>query len=200
MSQTATDDLMAAILSVEQAAPSSRPPARHAAGRPAARRRRAPAGASVGEVVAVDDSGFVLVSVGGRAVATPPVRARSTVPVSAADVGRPAVLVFENADPASPIILGLLVRPGAAPAAAATAPGGGGGKRAAAKSRARDAAVSVDADGQRLVLTAEQEVTLRCGKASITLTRAGKVLLRGAYVLNQSTGVNRIQGGSVEIN
>ena len=41
---------------------------------------------------------------------------------------------------------------------------------------------------------------LRCGKASITLTRAGKVLIRGAYLLSRSSGVNRIKGGSVQIN
>ena len=44
------------------------------------------------------------------------------------------------------------------------------------------------------------QIVLRCGEASITLTRAGKVLIRGAYVLSRSSGTNRIQGGSVEIN
>ena len=32
------------------------------------------------------------------------------------------------------------------------------------------------------------------------LTRAGKVLIQGAYLLSRSTGVNRIKGGSVQIN
>jgi hypothetical protein len=41
---------------------------------------------------------------------------------------------------------------------------------------------------------------LHCGKASITLTRAGKVIIRGEYVLARSSGVNRIVGGSVQIN
>lgn len=47
---------------------------------------------------------------------------------------------------------------------------------------------------------AEEEIELRCGGASIVLTRAGKVLLRGAYLLSRSSGVNRIKGGSVQIN
>jgi hypothetical protein len=55
-------------------------------------------------------------------------------------------------------------------------------------------------DGKRFVFTAEDEIVLRCGRASITLTRAGKVLIRGAYLLNRSSGVNRIKGGSVQIN
>jgi len=55
-------------------------------------------------------------------------------------------------------------------------------------------------DGRNIVLTGKEQVTLRCGKSSITLTKAGKVLLRGAYVLSRSSGVNRIKGGSVQIN
>ena len=50
------------------------------------------------------------------------------------------------------------------------------------------------------MLTAEHEIVLRCGKASLTLTRAGKVLIRGTYLLSRSSGVNRIKGGSVQIN
>jgi hypothetical protein len=41
---------------------------------------------------------------------------------------------------------------------------------------------------------------LRCGKASITLTSAGKVLIRGTYVLSRSSGVNKIKGGSIQLN
>jgi hypothetical protein len=53
---------------------------------------------------------------------------------------------------------------------------------------------------ERLELVAEQEIVLRCGEASITLTKAGKIVLRGAYVLSRSSGVNKIKGGSVQIN
>ena len=35
---------------------------------------------------------------------------------------------------------------------------------------------------------------------NIMLTRAGKVLIRGAYLLSRSSGANRIKGGSVQIN
>lgn len=41
---------------------------------------------------------------------------------------------------------------------------------------------------------------LRCGKASITLTRSGKIILRGTYISSRSSGVIRIKGGSVQIN
>lgn len=55
-------------------------------------------------------------------------------------------------------------------------------------------------DGERLTLRADREIELSCGEASIVLTRAGKVILRGQYVLSHSAGVNKIKGGSVQIN
>ena len=53
---------------------------------------------------------------------------------------------------------------------------------------------------RRLTLAAEKEIVLTCGKSSITLTRAGKVLIRGAYISSRSSGAHRIKGGSVQIN
>ncbi len=84
--------------------------------------------------------------------------------------------MFESGDPREPIIIGLIHHPVPAPT------------------------VEVHRDAERLVFTAEQEIELRCGQASITLTKAGKVLIRGEYLLSRSSGVNRITGGSVQIN
>ena len=50
------------------------------------------------------------------------------------------------------------------------------------------------------LLRTEEEIVFECGKASITLTKSGKILIRGAYLLSRSSGVNRIKGGSVQIN
>jgi hypothetical protein len=61
-------------------------------------------------------------------------------------------------------------------------------------------AVQTTLDGESLTLTADREIVLCCGKASITLTRAGKIIIRGAYLLNRSSGVNKIKGASVQIN
>ncbi len=55
-------------------------------------------------------------------------------------------------------------------------------------------------DGKRVLIEGEEEIVLKCGESSITLTKAGKILIRGKYLLNRSSGVNRIMGGSVQVN
>lgn len=61
-------------------------------------------------------------------------------------------------------------------------------------------APEVEADGERLVIEAGREMTLRCGKASITMTADGRVTIRGTQVLSRSDGPNRVQGASVQLN
>ena len=51
-----------------------------------------------------------------------------------------------------------------------------------------------------LVFSARRQITIRCGESSITLTAAGKIILRGKYIVSRSSGVQRIKGGSVQIN
>jgi hypothetical protein len=142
----------------------------------------------VGTLAGLNDAGQPLVhhplDRSGR-----PTRARSTVALSLEQVDCDVVLGFEGGDISRPIVLGVLRaaehRPREAPAP-----------------RATTSRVPLEAtiDGDQLVFTAEQEIVLRCGEASLTLTRAGKVLIRGTYLLSRSSGVNRIKGGSVQIN
>ena len=54
------------------------------------------------------------------------------------------------------------------------------------------------APARREIVAAEQLV-LRSGEASLTLTAAGKALLRGGYVSSWSNGVNRIVGRTVRL-
>jgi hypothetical protein len=55
-------------------------------------------------------------------------------------------------------------------------------------------------DGRRVEIEAADEIVLRCGQASIVLRRNGRVVIRGTYIETRSRGVNRVKGGSVEIN
>jgi hypothetical protein len=143
----------------------------------------------VGTLVGISDVGEPLVEHALRLDSKRPTPARSTVPWDHGQIGRPVVLAFERGDPRSPIILGILVQPSDSRPGPEDSRSGG-----------TQTTVAVERDGEQLVLTAEREIVLRCGEASITLTRAGKILLRGTYLLSRSSGVNRIKGGSVQIN
>lgn len=124
-----------------------------------------------------------------------PTAARSMAAIGEADLGGEVAVLFESGDPKRPVVMGRMHVP--SPTASTAAP-----EPPEAASTTTDTAPSpdVEADGERLVFEADKEIVLRCGKSSITLTRAGKILIRGAYVLTRSSGVNRIQGGSVQIN
>jgi len=107
--------------------------------------------------------------------------ALTTVAVRPEDLGKEVILLFEDGDATRPLLVGVVQ----SPASSAPVP--------------KDT-VDVSLDGRRLTLTAEQEITIRCGESSITLTRAGKILIKGAYLLSKATGPNRIKGGSVQLN
>ncbi len=109
-----------------------------------------------------------------------PLKAITGVPLAAVDVGRQVTLAFADGDPEKPVILNLLLDP--------------------AKDAAQASPIDIQIDGERLQLTAKKEIVLRCGEASITLTAAGKVLLKGTYVLSRSSGYNKIKGAAVDIN
>lgn len=138
-------------------------------------------GVRTGELLALTDGGCTaLVRLAGDAGAA--VHARTAVDLHGGHIGHGVVLVFEQGEPTQPIVMGVLRGTPGWPMADPPAQ------------------VEVYADGQRLVVSAKEQLVLRCGKASITLTRAGKVLIQGAYVSSRSTGVNRVKGGSVQLN
>ena len=64
----------------------------------------------------------------------------------------------------------------------------------------RPHSLRIEADDERFVVSAEREIVLRCGDASITLTRAGKVIIKGNYIMSRSTGYNKIKGAAIDIN
>lgn len=144
------------------------------------------AGVVAGTLKGFGKAGDALVDFGAGAPRVD-VPARSTVALRPNDIGRQVALLFEEGDRRRPIVVGVIhPSPAEEPAPAEGAP----------EVQPRE----VEIDGARLAFTAQQEIVLRCGKATITLTRAGKILIRGAYLLTRSSGMNRIKGGSVQIN
>lgn len=126
----------------------------------------------------------------------------STVALNHQQIGRQVALLFAEANPEKPVIMGLIhsaldemienfeisVEDDSKPEKVLD--------HADTESKIDD----VYLDGKRVVLEGKDEIVLKCGDASITLTKAGKILIRGKYLLSRSTGVNRILGGSVQVN
>ncbi|OWQ84458.1 hypothetical protein CDN99_24525 [Roseateles aquatilis] len=148
----------------------------------------------VGELLALLDGGvtaFVglpggepIPPVAPAAPAVRTARARTVVDLHAGHVGHSVLLVFEDGDRERPVVIGV-VRGADTPAAAEVA----GVTHA-----------EVDADGEHLVVTARHALTLRCGKARLTLRADGRIELRGEEILAQAVGAHRVQGGSVHLN
>lgn len=143
--------------------------------------------------------------------------AQSTVPLGQSDiVGRQVVVSFINGDITKPIVTGLVhstlnallenfeitslagLTDDAATSSTVDKPTQQSTQQT--KNEASNTDATVNIDGKPLVLAAKEELQLRCGDASITLTKDGKILIRGKYLLNRASGINRIVGGSVQVN
>ncbi|MCG8593615.1 MAG: DUF6484 domain-containing protein [Kiloniellales bacterium] len=140
----------------------------------------------IGRLVALAPEGTPQVDFPGNPEDAP-LAALSAAAIGPDAVGQEVALLFADGDPRRPFVVGLLREP--APAEAEAEVVTGPGKPTVAR-----------VDGEQVVIAADKEIVLKCGRASITLTRAGKVLIRGAYLLSRSSGVNRVKGGSVQIN
>jgi hypothetical protein len=111
-----------------------------------------------------------------------PLAARSAVALPPAGSRAEVLLVFEQGDPARPVVCGVLRT---STAVEASLPG-----------RPESAQI----DGARVVLDGKDEILLRCGEASITLQRNGRVVIRGVTVETRAEGTNKVRGGSVQLN
>jgi len=159
----------------------------------------------IGSLTGLDHQGRALVDFAGnpkdRAIT-----AISTSPISLQHSGRQVALLFDNNDLEKPIIVGLIHNPlqdildnfelGNVDNSTDNELNSQDNNSDKPLSTVDDMLL----DGERLVFEAKKEIVLKCGESSITLTKAGKILIKGKYLLNRSSGVNRIVGGSVQIN
>jgi hypothetical protein len=139
-----------------------------------------------------DGQGGVLVDFPGNPAG--PLSARSLVPIGPRELEEAVIrrqgafLSFEEDDLSRPVLVGLSQPVSASPLVEALL---GDGKAGNQEARV---------DGKRVVLEGQEEVVLKCGEATITLRRNGKVLIRGVQVETHAAGTNRIKGASVKVN
>lgn len=160
----------------------------------------------IGTITGLDHQGKAIVDFSGN-VTNKAISAISTVSISLQNTGRQVALLFENNDLKKPIVVGLIHNPlqdildnfEIANADNENV------ENSESEIKADDNSMTTKVDdmlidGERVVFEARKEIVLKCGESSITLTKAGKILIKGKYLLNRSSGVNRIMGGSVQIN
>lgn len=148
-------------------------------------------GFRIGRIVSVIDNRF-MVDYPGNPLG--PIAARATK--SAKDqlsgtanlAGKEVLLAFENSNSGMPIILDTMYSLLDEVAEATMV------------EPEMSSGTDVIVDGKRITFEASDEIELKCGKASIVLTSAGKVIIKGACLISHSTGENRIRGASVAIN
>ena len=164
----------------------------------------------IGELAGIDNVGRPQVRFAEMAE-TDSLVAMTTQEITRKHIGRQVALLFANGETSQPVIVGLIHNPlsdilenfsvAEAQATEQTPfPEISLEESAALPAINRDGEDQVIVDGKRVTIQGAEEITLKCGKASITLTKAGKILIRGTYLSNRSSGVNRILGGSVQIN
>ncbi len=149
-------------------------------------------GVRIGKIVHVDAQGLVYVDFNGNTAGPLAAKLTGTMQDRLLNQGWTAfsqvLMLFEEDDPGRPVILDFIA----------------GAVRTAMREEAfalqTDKNRDVTIDGKIVTFDAEEQIVLKCGKASITLTKAGKVIIRGAYLLSRSSGVNKIKGGSVQFN
>ncbi|TIU15504.1 MAG: hypothetical protein E5W49_23730, partial [Mesorhizobium sp.] len=103
--------------------------------------------------------------------------ARSLTGLTSDMVGSEVALLFQDGDPAKPLIVGRIVEP-----------------------ERKTITPQVVRDGERVRIIGEERIELRCGKATILMEKDGRITIRGTYVTSQASATNRLRGGSVDLN
>lgn len=132
-------------------------------------------GVVIGQFLGFDDDGPLVVFPGNPQQTALP--ARSLADLTSDMIGSEVALLFQEGDPARPLVVGRIVEP-----------------------TRKTATPRVVRDGGCVRITGEERIELRCGKATIIMEKDGRITIRGTYVTSQASAANRIRGGSIDLN
>ncbi|NVB43307.1 hypothetical protein G6O69_36115 [Pseudenhygromyxa sp. WMMC2535] len=105
--------------------------------------------------------------------------AESSIELGEADLGETVIVSFIAGQLDDPLILGRTRR------------------EPVAKAEHADSPRCLEFDGHRVLLSAGESLTLRCGRASITLGADGRVAIEGRRISSKASGSHRIRGGTI---
>ena len=136
-------------------------------------------GVTIGTIARIDQQGRTLVQFDGSDGFGVPAKVAwlQDPPNGALSSGCSVILGFENGDDTLPVVLGLL------------------------ENLPKECVESNSEKKPDVIhLRSEKELILECGDAKIKLRADGRITILGGYVVSRSSGVNKIKGGSVQIN
>lgn len=143
-------------------------------------------GVHIGKLLSVEKNGLLLVDYQDNPFG--PLSAQSIICVSTNDEEREILLTFEKNNPQFPIITGFIQ------------------KQPVVENYSKEVMLdkkklrNITIDGERIIFDAKKEITLRCGKGSITIQTDGKIIIKGNNLVSRSKGMNKIKGAAVKIN
>jgi len=151
-------------------------------------RHQSSPGLLIGRIIGLQDNGNPLVAFDSE-TQVKPTEALTVVPLDGNSVGKDVAISFAQNQGSMPIVMGVILRlldcvlNDVEP-----------------KHENSELKPEVIVDGNKLELSAPEEVTIRCGEASITLNKSGKILIKGEHMLNRISGAYKIKSGSIELN
>lgn len=132
-------------------------------------------GVVIGQFLGFDSDSPLVVFPGNPNDAAVP--ACSLTELTSAMIGAEVALLFQEGDPARPLIVGRIVEPAR-----------------------KSPTPQIIRDGERVTIVGDERIELRCGKATIIMEKDGHITIRGTYVTSHASATNRIRGGSVNLN
>ncbi len=145
-----------------------------------------------GRVVSINAVGKILVQYKNRPVTEARIMSGSIRKELESNLrsSQQVLMVFEEGDPEKPIIIGLMEEPLYQMVEL----------EKSSVANEENSPTEAEIDGERMVLEATKEIVLKCGNSSITLTKEGRIVIKGIDIVSRALSVNKVKGSCVELN